>query len=57
MSHIRDNPDKDVYEDIDFSIYFFQKGAAHLTFKLPNLAEKMNDTIAKIIQECWLKDR
>jgi hypothetical protein len=47
MEHIRDNPAKDAYEDNYFSIRYFQKGTAHLTFKLPNLVDKMNDIIAK----------
>ena len=47
MEHIRDNPAKDVYEDEFFSIRYFQKGTAHLTFKRPELVEKMNDIISK----------
>jgi len=47
MNHIRDNPAKDVYDDAYFSIHYFQKGTAHLTFKRPELVEKMNDIIAK----------
>lgn len=47
MAHIRDNPDKDVYEDEFFRIRYFQKGTAHLTFKRLDLAERMNDIIAK----------
>lgn len=47
MNHIRDNPGKDVYEDAYFSIRYFQKGTAHVTFKHPELVEKMNDIIAK----------
>lgn len=47
MNHIRDNPAKDVYDDAYFSIRYFQKGTAHLTFKRPELVEKMNDIIAK----------
>ncbi|ELN9579546.1 DUF4942 domain-containing protein [Cronobacter sakazakii] len=47
MNHIRDNPGKDVYDDSYFSIRYFQKGTAHLTFKRPDLVEKMNDIIAK----------
>ncbi|WP_250150896.1 DUF4942 domain-containing protein [Photorhabdus akhurstii] len=47
MNHIRDNPGKDVYDDTYFSIRYFQKGTAHLTFKRPELVEKMNDIIAK----------
>lgn len=47
MDHIRDNAGKDVYEDTYFSIRYFQKGTAHLTFKHPELVDKMNDIIAK----------
>ncbi|WP_324029715.1 DUF4942 domain-containing protein [Pantoea sp. JZ2] len=47
MDHIRDNPSKDVYEDEFFSIRYFQKGTAHITFKRYDLTEKMNDIVAK----------
>ncbi|UYL03163.1 DUF4942 domain-containing protein [Pantoea ananatis] len=47
MAHIRDNPDKDVYEDEFFRIRYFQNGTAHLTFKRLDLVERMNDIIAK----------
>ncbi|UYB59711.1 DUF4942 domain-containing protein [Klebsiella michiganensis] len=47
MEHIRDNPAKAVYEDAFFSIRYFQKGTAHLTFKRPELIERMNDIIAR----------
>ncbi|ENG7017647.1 DUF4942 domain-containing protein, partial [Yersinia enterocolitica] len=47
MEHVRDNPSQQSYEDDYFSIRYFQKGTAHLTFKRPKLIEKMNDTIAK----------
>lgn len=47
MNHIRENPGKDVYEDMYFSIRYFQKGTAHLKFKRPELVEKMNDIIAR----------
>ncbi|WP_145554511.1 DUF4942 domain-containing protein [Yersinia canariae] len=47
MNHIRDNPSTDVYEDEFFSIRYFQKGTAHLTFKRLELIERMNDIIAK----------
>ncbi|HHQ6575760.1 TPA: DUF4942 domain-containing protein [Serratia fonticola] len=36
-----------VYEDEYFSIKYFMKGSAHLTFKKPALMDKMNDIIAK----------
>lgn len=47
MEHIRDNPSKNVYEDDFFSIRYFQKGTAHITFKRCDLTEKMNDIVAK----------
>ena len=47
MEHIRDNPGKGVYDDAYFTIRYFQKGTAHLTFKRPELVERMNDIIAK----------
>ncbi len=47
MEHIRDNPSKKVYEDDFFSIRYFQKGTAHLTFKRPELIGRMNDIIVK----------
>ncbi len=36
-----------VYEDEYLSIRYFQKGSAHITFKRPDLVEKMNVIIAK----------
>lgn len=47
VKHIRDNPAKNAYEDEYFSIRYFQKGTAHLTFKRLELIEMMNDIIAK----------
>ncbi len=43
MEHIRDNPVKEIYEDGFFSIRYFQKGTARLTFRRLELIEKMND--------------
>ncbi|MDQ9125357.1 DUF4942 domain-containing protein [Serratia fonticola] len=37
----------EVYEDDYFSIKYFMKGSAHLTFRKPDLMDKMNDIIAK----------
>ncbi|WP_025122836.1 MULTISPECIES: DUF4942 domain-containing protein [unclassified Serratia (in: enterobacteria)] len=46
--HIRANPQMTkVYEDEYFSIKYFMKGSAHLTFRKPGLVEKMNDIVAK----------
>lgn len=47
VEHIRDNPAKNAYEAEYFSIRYFQKGTAHLTFKRLELIEMMNDIIAK----------
>lgn len=47
MDHIRDNPSKDAYEDDFFSIRYFQKGTAHITFKRYDLTEKINDIVAR----------
>lgn len=46
MENIQDNPAKEVYEDEFFSIRYFQKGTAHLTFKRLELIERMNDISA-----------
>ncbi|MBC3252482.1 restriction endonuclease subunit M [Serratia fonticola] len=46
--HIRANPQMaKVYEDEYFSIKYFMKGSAHLTFRKPGLVDKMNDIVAK----------
>ncbi|KEY59854.1 DUF4942 domain-containing protein [Serratia sp. DD3] len=46
--HISANRQRaEVYEDEYFTIKYFMKGSAHLTFKKPALMDKMNDIIAK----------
>lgn len=35
------------YEDEMFTVKYFQKGSAHITFKRPDLIEKMNDIVAR----------
>lgn len=46
--YIRANPQMaKVYEDEYFSIKYFMKGSAHLTFRKPGLVETMNDIVAK----------
>lgn len=35
------------YEDEMFSIRYFQKGTAHITFKRPDLVDQLNDIIAR----------
>lgn len=47
MEHVRDHPSQQSYEDDYFYIRYFQKGTGHLTFKRPELIDKMNDIIAK----------
>ncbi|HAM7003866.1 TPA: DUF4942 domain-containing protein, partial [Escherichia coli] len=38
---------KACYEDEMFSIRYFRKGSAHITFKHPELVEKLNAVLAK----------
>lgn len=45
MDFTRDNPHQQVYEDGFFIISYFQKGSGHITFKRPELVEKMNDIV------------
>ncbi|NDJ02573.1 DUF4942 domain-containing protein, partial [Serratia marcescens] len=45
--HIHGNRHSNRYEDEMFTIKYFQKGSAHITFKRPDLMEKMNDIIAR----------
>ncbi|WP_413481654.1 DUF4942 domain-containing protein [Serratia proteamaculans] len=45
--HIHENRHSNRYEDEMFTIKYFQKGTAHITFKRPELVERMNDIIAK----------
>lgn len=45
--HINAQHESTNYEDEYFSIRYFQKGSRHITFKRPDLVEKMNDMIAK----------
>jgi hypothetical protein len=47
MNFIHNNPYQQVFEDDLFSIRYFQKGSGHITFKRPDLVEKMNDIVAK----------
>ena len=46
-TNIRYNPAKNIYEDEFFSIRYYQKGTAHLSFKHLELIERMNEIIAK----------
>ncbi|MCB5302974.1 DUF4942 domain-containing protein [Yersinia bercovieri] len=45
--HIHENWRSTRYEDEMFTIKYFQKGTAHITFKQPDLVDKLNDIIAK----------
>ena len=45
--HIRKNRHSTRYEDEMFVIKYFQKGTAHITFKRPELVDKLNDIIAR----------
>ena len=45
--HIHENRHSNRYEDEMFAIKYFQKGTAHITFKRPELVDKLNDIIAQ----------
>ncbi|EHB3481856.1 DUF4942 domain-containing protein [Salmonella enterica subsp. enterica serovar Newport] len=45
--HIHENRHSNHYEDEMFTIKYFQKGTAHISFKRPELLDKMNDIVAK----------
>ena len=45
--HINENRYSTSYEDEMFTIKYFQKGTAHITFKQPELVEQLNDIIAR----------
>lgn len=45
--HIHENRHSTRYEDEMFAIKYFQKGTAHITFKQPELVDKLNDIIAR----------
>ncbi|KAF6706003.1 DUF4942 domain-containing protein [Enterobacter hormaechei] len=45
--HIHTNRHSNRYEDEMFAIKYFQKGTAHITFKRPELVDKLNDIIAR----------
>ncbi|HAV7425549.1 TPA: DUF4942 domain-containing protein, partial [Escherichia coli] len=42
---------KACYEDEMFSIRYFKKGSAHITFRKPGLVDRLNDIIAKYYPE------
>lgn len=45
--HIRSVQGKECYEDEMFSIRYFKKGSAHITFRKPELVDRLNDIIAR----------
>lgn len=45
--YIHENRHSNSYEDEMFAIKYFQKGTAHITFKRPELVDKLNDIIAR----------
>ncbi|WP_439412098.1 DUF4942 domain-containing protein, partial [Enterobacter ludwigii] len=45
--HIHANRHSNRYEDEMFTIKYFQKGTAHISFKRPELVDKLNDIIAR----------
>ncbi|EER6664260.1 DUF4942 domain-containing protein [Escherichia coli] len=45
--HIHTNRHSNRYEDEMFTIKYFQKGTAHITFRRPELVDKLNDIIAR----------
>lgn len=54
--HIHENQHSNRYEDEMFSIKYFQKGTAHITFRRVELVDKLNDIIARTIREHWRQD-
>ena len=45
--HIHENRHSNRYEDEMFAIKYFQKGTVHITFKRPELVDKLNGIIAR----------
>lgn len=45
--HIHANRHSTSYEDEMFTIKYFQKGTAHITFRRPELVDKLNDIVTK----------
>ena len=45
--HIRSVQGNECYEDEMFSIRYFKKGSAHITFRKPELVDRLNEIIAK----------
>ncbi len=52
--HIRSVQGKECYEDEMFSIRYFKKGSAHITFRKPELVDRLNDThIMRLLISLW----
>ncbi|MCV9181967.1 DUF4942 domain-containing protein, partial [Escherichia coli] len=49
--HIQSVQGKEDYEDEMFSIRYFKKGSAHITFRKPELVDRLNDIIARHYSE------
>ncbi|HGV4245504.1 TPA: DUF4942 domain-containing protein, partial [Escherichia coli] len=45
--HIRSVQGEACYEDEMFSIRYFRKGSAHITFRKPELVDRLNDIIVR----------
>jgi hypothetical protein len=45
--HIHDGRHSTRYEDEMFTIKYFQKGTAHISFKRPELVDKLNGIISR----------
>lgn len=45
--HIHENRGSNSYEDGMFKVKYFKKGTAHITFKRPELVDRLNDIIAR----------
>lgn len=54
--HIDENRHSTSYEDEMFTVKYFQKGTAHITFKRPELVDKLNDVIARHYPARWHPD-
>lgn len=48
--HIHENRHTNRYEDAIFAIRYFQRGTAHITFKRPELVDKLDSIIARCYQ-------
>lgn len=49
--HIQSVQGKECYEDEMFIIKYFKKGSAHITFRKPELVDRLNDIITKYYPE------